>query len=197
MHFWPGGTHRWPNLLVPPPNDVVRDDGPMGTILDDVQQYYYGKIGLAFAGTVFGLVHCLAWLFAFPTSAERIVWRAESLYTGLAFVSWPVPFVLILAFAPSGLGKRSFVVFWVLTVIANVVGHGAEPFAFPDATLRLSLPETILTGQSLTPLLTQIYAAARAALLVLVLKCLFHLPAEAFVLTWADKIPHFVDPRTP
>jgi len=66
MHLWPGGIHRRPKLLFPPPNDVVGDDGPRVIILDDVQQYCYGKIGLAFAGTLFGLVHCFAWSVVFP-----------------------------------------------------------------------------------------------------------------------------------
>ncbi|KAE9371471.1 hypothetical protein N431DRAFT_377193 [Stipitochalara longipes BDJ] len=156
MHFWPGGICRWPNLMFSPPNDVVKDDGPRVTILNGEQQYCYGKIGLALAGTLFGVIHCLAWWFAFPTSVERIVWRAASLYTGLAFVSWPVSFILHLNFFPEEPGRKTFAVLWVLTLIANMV-----------------------------------YAVARASLLVLTLRCLFYLPADAFVRTWADEIPHF------
>jgi hypothetical protein len=155
LHFWPGGIHQRPNLMFPPPNDIVRDDGPRITKHNDVQQYCYGKIGLSLAGTLFGVVHCLAWSLDFPTPAERIVWRTSSLFISLAFVSWPMSFILFLKLA-DGPGRKTFVVLWVLTLISNVV-----------------------------------YALARAALLVLVLRCLFYLPVEAFVLTWADEIPHF------
>jgi hypothetical protein len=156
LHFWPGGIHQRPDLMFPPPNDIVRDDGPRITKHNDVQQYCYGKIGLALAGTLFGVVHCLAWSLDFPTPAERIVWRTSSLFISLVFVSWPMSFILLLKLAPDGPGRKAFVVLWVLTLISNVV-----------------------------------YALARAALLVLVLRCLFYLPVEAFLLTWADEIPHF------
>jgi hypothetical protein len=39
---------------------------------------------LVFGALVFGAVHLLAWNFAFPTPAERIVWRATSVYCSLA-----------------------------------------------------------------------------------------------------------------
>lgn len=155
MHFWPG-ERVCPDPMFPPPNDVVRKDGPGWTKLNGTQQYPYCKIGIALAGTVFGVVHCLGWSFPFPTSAERILWRAASLYISLAFVPWPVSFVLASIFAREGLSYKMLRVMWWLTLIANVI-----------------------------------YAVARAALLVLVSRCLFYLPAEAFVLTWADEIPHF------
>jgi hypothetical protein len=129
---------------------------PEFTKQHDLQQYPYGKIGIALAGTLFGVVHCLAWLSPFPTSAERIVWMAASLYISLAFVSWPVSFVLTSILTPEGLGDKTFWTIWCLTLIANVI-----------------------------------YVVMRIALLVLVLRCLFYLPAEGYVATWADEIPHF------
>jgi hypothetical protein len=155
-HFWPGQTIR-PRLMLPPPNDVVLRDGPKITKnLHGLQQYPYVKIGIALAGTLFGVVHCLAWGFSFPTSVDRIVWRVASIYISLAFVSWPISFILTSIFAPEGLGDRLFWAMWSLTLIGNVI-----------------------------------YAVARLALLVLVFRGLFYLPAGSFVSTWADKIPHF------
>jgi hypothetical protein len=155
MHFWPGETIR-PDIKYPPPNDIVKNVGPEFTKQHGLQQYPYGKIGIALAGTLFGVVHCLAWSSPFPTSAERIVWMAASLYISLAFVFWPISFVLASVLAPERLGDKTFWIMWHLTLIANMI-----------------------------------YVVARIALLVLVLRCLFYLPADGYVATWADEIPHF------
>ncbi|PMD62591.1 uncharacterized protein K444DRAFT_345799 [Hyaloscypha bicolor E] len=135
--------------MFPPPNDVVLKDGPRITQHPNgLQHYPYAKIGIALAGTLFGVVHCLAWGFSFPKSVERIVRRSASLYFGLPFVSWPVSFIPTSIFAPGGPGDRLFRVIWYLTLIANVI-----------------------------------YAVARLALLVLVLRSLFPPPAGSFVST--------------
>jgi hypothetical protein len=119
-HFWPGETFC-PDLMFPPPDDVVLKDGPRITQHPNgLQHYPYVEIGIALAGTLFGVVHCLAWRFPFPTSVERIGWRSASLYISPAFFYWTVSFIPTSIFAPGGLGARLFRVMWYLTLIANV-----------------------------------------------------------------------------
>jgi hypothetical protein len=129
--------------MFPPPDDVVLKDGPRITQhRNDLQHYPYVKIGIALAGTLFGVVHCLVWGFSFPTSIERIVWRSASLYIGLAFFSWPVSFILTSIFAPRGLGDRLFRVMLYLTLIANVI-YAVARLALLDLVFRSLFPSQL------------------------------------------------------
>jgi len=129
--------------MFPPPNDVVLKDGPRITQhRNDLRHYPYVKIGVALAGSLFGVVHCLVWGFSFPTSVERIVWRSASLYIGLAFFSWPVSFILTSIFAPGGLGDRLFRVMWYLTLIANVI-YAVARLALLDLVFRSLFPSQL------------------------------------------------------
>jgi hypothetical protein len=121
LWFWPGESFC-PDIRCPPPNDVVFEDGPKFTKdPNGVQQYCYGKLGIALAGTLFGVIHCIAWSFSFPTSAERIIWRTASLCIALFFVCWPIAFIQRLLIPCRGLGDKAWRVSWSVNLVANLI----------------------------------------------------------------------------
>lgn len=60
-------------------NEVEERDSNFGHDLESVGLTSY--LSLAFAGSVFGAVHCLAWNSTFPTPKERLAWRVCSVAT--------------------------------------------------------------------------------------------------------------------
>ncbi|KAJ7746519.1 hypothetical protein B0H14DRAFT_2541828 [Mycena olivaceomarginata] len=59
------------------------------------KSFRYGTMGMtAFAGAVFGAIHCAAWNTDFPTAAEMWIWRAGSLVIAAMPVGSLLAFVL-------------------------------------------------------------------------------------------------------
>lgn len=120
--------------------------------------------GGAWSGMVFGSLHLLAWNFAFPTAAEKWLWRAAGLMTAV----WPlIPgiFGWCVAMLRRRLGKKAW-----LSQAAVIVFS------------RLFMVPVLLV----IPLL-----CARVFLLVEAYRSLYYLPPESYVTTWTSNVPRF------
>jgi hypothetical protein len=49
----------------------------------DLEGGFLGWAGGVFCGMLFGLLHCAAWDFHFPTPVERLLWRIAAVETSL------------------------------------------------------------------------------------------------------------------
>jgi len=118
--------------------------------------------GALVGGTLFGGLHCLAWDFHFPTSAEKLAWRICSvLISGLPPLS-AVPIGIWMRWNPATEQRKR---------------NQREP--------RKLIPRTLVTA-FLVP-----YMLARLFILVEIIRTLFFLPPEAFVDTWSGSFPHW------
>jgi len=80
------------SMLHPIPNDVEYEIFPKIKSCQLPFTYYF--IGLEIAGVIFGVIHCLAWNFSFPSPAEKLLWRTSSLLTAAWTPVYAVNFVL-------------------------------------------------------------------------------------------------------
>jgi hypothetical protein len=79
------------SILHPIPNDVEYPLFP--TIRGRKLSFSYYFIGLTSTGTLFGIIHCLAWNFHFPSSTDRLLWRISSVVTVAWTPAYAVNFV--------------------------------------------------------------------------------------------------------
>ncbi|KZP07623.1 hypothetical protein FIBSPDRAFT_841118 [Athelia psychrophila] len=124
----------------------TQDDEVKLWMLDQAPTFYAGKpeehqvlfadaIALAFA-IVFGAIHCIAWSFAFPSHAEKLLWRISA----IALVGVPaiyIVFVVLIAMDVKSLAKP--------TLILSTVGI---PFYLLARVVLLVLAFTTLRGLS-------------------------------------------------
>ena len=56
---------------------------------------YSRMVVFAFFGVIFGGLHCIGWIFTYPTTSERNLWRASSLaITAIPFIVAPIDYIL-------------------------------------------------------------------------------------------------------
>jgi hypothetical protein len=67
------------NILKPIPNDAEYPIFPSIKGRKIPVSYYF--VGLTFSGTLFAIIHCLAWNFHFPSATDRLLWRVSSVLT--------------------------------------------------------------------------------------------------------------------
>ncbi|KAI0059779.1 hypothetical protein BV25DRAFT_1918174 [Artomyces pyxidatus] len=116
------------------------------------------------AAMAFGAVHCAAWHYAFPSDAEKLIWRVSS----LAIVALPAATLASLM---------------LLLVVPSC-------FSYPKSILLAKVFGFVwmLVFVVSAPL----YIAARALLLALSFSSLRSLPPEAYrAVQWTLQIPHF------
>lgn len=119
--------------------------------------------GMAWSGMVFGSLHLLAWDFAFPTVAEKWLWRAAALMTAV----WPL--------IPGMFG-------WLVAMLQRGFGRSGR---LNRAAVRVFLQATMV------PVLVVPLLCARLFLLVEAYRSLYYLPPESFVTTWTSNVPRF------
>jgi hypothetical protein len=124
-------------------------------------------------GLVFGGLHCLCWNFAYPSQAERAIWRAASLAITVPFLA---SVLLIFSLTTIYLTIES-----LIDVNDGIMGK-----------LTGIIMDTIrYTGFVLGCLLAFIYVLARIILLVEALVLLRSQPADAFRdVDWTKILPH-------
>jgi hypothetical protein len=123
---------------------------------------------------VFGAIHCIAWRFAFPSDAERILWRVNS----VVITSTPILFA-------------------VMAVVESF------DLIDPEVDLSLALPGVagdflgvlfiglVILLAVLVYICAFVYPIGRVFLLVLPFLSLRALPAEAYLsVHWTTLIPH-------
>ncbi|PVF91975.1 hypothetical protein CPB86DRAFT_666863, partial [Serendipita vermifera] len=122
-------------------------------------------------GTVFGAIHCIAWLYPFPSHVEQVLWRLSS----IAIIGVPA-----LLFIAMGVGI--------------ILGRVEE--RFPE-TRWLYLVVQVIEYIIVYPLLfilfflgPLLYVVSRVVTFVLAFKTLSSLPADAFhTIPWTKWIP--------
>lgn len=119
---------------------------------------------------VFGSIHCIAWYFHFPTSAERIVWR-------ICAVS--------VTCMPAAVMLRSII---RLVALLRVRGEmSSSSMRTKGGKFGGSLLSNVFLG-----LCWNFYAFARLGLLVLAVIGLRNLPMTTFLaVRWAEFLPHY------
>lgn len=122
-----------------------------------------GGAAVAWSGMVFGSLHLLAWEFAFPTVAEKWLWRAAALMTAV----WPL--------IPGMLG-------WLIAMLQRRVGSNV---LVSRTKVRAFLAATIV------PVLAVPLVCARVFLLVEAYRSLYYLPSGSYVTTWTADVPRF------
>lgn len=112
---------------------------------------------------LFGAIHCLAWTFAFPTKAERVLWRVCS---------------LVIAIAPIVVGVRSISRCWDVVTPTDGRWKASRRIA-PDILFFVIM------------VLSPIYVLARIYLLFGALLALRNVPRDALSqINWVNYIPH-------
>ncbi|WPH00125.1 Hypothetical protein R9X50_00294800 [Acrodontium crateriforme] len=122
--------------------------------------------GAAASLLLFGLAHCIAWNFAFPTVYEKVLWQASSIVTGVACLVASFFFAANKSFWRSSLGQR-----------------------LPTGT-NVKISNVI--EQWIHRIVGSAFICARLFTIVEALRSLAFLPPEAFSSTnWTEAIPHF------
>lgn len=104
-----GGTPNI-NILQAIPNDTEYAIFPILKGRKFHFSYYF--VGMTIAGTLFAIIHCLAWNFHFPSSMDRLLWRVSSILTLAWTPVYAVNFILcgnLKNFAPQALQFGQFV----------------------------------------------------------------------------------------
>ncbi|KAF8154286.1 hypothetical protein B0H34DRAFT_753958 [Crassisporium funariophilum] len=78
-----------------------------------------GFAALAIA-SVFGAIHCIAWSFVFPSTAERLTWRICSAFMTVFPVSFTIPFILLWCAASV---YTVYVALMILSIIAYFIAR--------------------------------------------------------------------------
>jgi hypothetical protein len=122
---------------------------------------------------VFGGLHCLCWNFAYPSQAERTIWRVASL-------AITVPF------------PASVVLFVLFAIIGSIIGSLIDVNDGIMGKVTGIITDIIVyTGVVLGCLLAFVYVLARIILLVEALVLLRSQPADAFRdVDWTKILPH-------
>ena len=123
---------------------------------DDTSEVFSG------VGVLFGVIHCLAWHFSFPTHTELLMWRISSVTITVAICY--IPFAYRFIYAREKAGSREF---------------DADDIALEFIITFLS----VFAGV--------VYIIARAITLVLAFTSLRDLPPGAYeTVHWSTFIPH-------
>ncbi|KAN0096738.1 hypothetical protein V8E51_015543 [Hyaloscypha variabilis] len=129
-------------------------------------------VGSISASLIFGLLHCIAWSFMFPTPLEKLLWRISSLFTVLI----PTIYTILSLTIALSTGTRGDV---------NKKGKKKRELAVPfDDTPRC----LIIAGLALS--FGAAYTLARLYVIVEIFRSLFFLPPEAFKTNaWLSALP--------
>ncbi|KDR70783.1 hypothetical protein GALMADRAFT_144278 [Galerina marginata CBS 339.88] len=129
-------------------------------------------IAVSVLSTLFGLIHCLAWFFVFPSRLERFLWRSS------AIVISCVPLIFLI---------RQGIVYLVRLLLDN---------SSPAANRQSNLP-FILLSKFMVVLwwifvaVIPLYVVARIALLIEAFIALRDLPVGAYsAISWTQYLPH-------
>ena len=125
--------------------------------------------GAILSNLVFGLVHCIAWEFTFPTAPEKVLWHVSSITTAVAV---PV----------AGLIMYSFV--RVLDIRWGKKGGKEKAAVRATSRLENSFSSSIFLSTS------ALFLFARVFILVEVLRSLGFQPPTMFATTWSANLPH-------
>lgn len=119
----------------------------------------------AFSGAVFGMIHCLAWNFEFPSHIEQVLWRtSSSIISGLC--------ILIMALS---------LLYIIIKIVKEARGQDPTRHRF----FKPKFTEMVFSTFAVWFVLT------RFSLLVLSVMGLRALPASAFdTVQWSGFIPH-------
>lgn len=129
----------------------------------------------AFSGAIFGMIHCLAWNFEFPSPVEQILWRiSSSIISGLCI------FITIAA-----LGY----------IIYKSLNHQDKPKGGRDGNVRNSAngdqSHSFNITEVVCSILAMCFVLTRISLITLSFMGLRALPASAFdAIQWSGFIPH-------
>jgi hypothetical protein len=113
---------------------------------------------------ILGAFHIAAWNFTFPTETDKLIWRVNSIIT-CAVIPGVVAVVCI-----------ALLIDKALKVVPRMLGWGSD---WHDTLTGFTSGLGIL-----------LYIISRGILTVEMIRCLFYIPPEAFLTTWADNVPH-------
>lgn len=172
--MWDESDMRWVMHMIflsvntPSPSSTSSSNSTSTSSSDTTGQKRLFYTGAA-AGTLFGGLHCLAWGFAFPSGAERVVWRAAALaIVGLSLAVLAGAWAYEVAYAQ----------YW-----NPGAGVGMEK------TKRCFIGMLLLKKLAGVPCV--LYPLARAVLLIVALTSLRDLPESALrTVEWTRVIPH-------
>lgn len=148
----------------------------------------------AFSGAMFGLIHCLAWNFAFPSHVEQVLWRVSStVVAGLCIGVMTIALVFIVRPVRqrgkvarekvSRLGEND-------SSKQNTSTKGEKPSKLSKLKYLLSNHEHLGT-KVLCTIFAVCFVSTRFSLISLSIIGLRALPASAFdTVQWSGFIPH-------
>ncbi|KAI0059747.1 hypothetical protein BV25DRAFT_1808616, partial [Artomyces pyxidatus] len=87
-----------------------------GNATDDPNEFYADVIALG-AAMVFGVVHCVAWNYAFPSHAEKLIWRISS----IAIIATPGALMLIISGIALNIEEAEHRILYPIFIIAAVL----------------------------------------------------------------------------
>lgn len=122
----------------------------------------------AFSGAIFGMIHCLAWNFEFPSLVEEVMWRTcSSIIAGLCLCTMAIALVYI-----------------IIKIVKEIRD--------PDSSSRPSLgPRLTEISKIVCSTFAICFVVTRLSLLVLSIVGLRNLPDSAFdTVQWSGFIPH-------
>ncbi|KAK0475637.1 hypothetical protein EDD18DRAFT_1298165 [Armillaria luteobubalina] len=128
------------------------------------------------AGSLFGVIHCVAWSFSFPSHAEMVLWRFSmtAVVAGLVIGSNGMLFMALVHLINPEWE-------WKLMILFNAPWKKTRPWV---KILRIiSVPMTVVGITS--------YIVARIVLIILAFLQLHSLPLDTFcTVQWTTYIPH-------
>lgn len=134
------------------------------------EKYSLALCGLA--GSLFGVIHCIAWHFQFPTTAEKVMWRVASILVTAAPLLWySIVSAIVMLLKKKTTSEISGASRWVIVLLGSLIRY---------------------IGMALVPVLLYSYFLARLLLVIESFVSLRSLSPEAFqVVAWTTFIPHF------
>ncbi|KAH6619005.1 hypothetical protein C7974DRAFT_342103 [Boeremia exigua] len=146
-----------------------------------VEVYYFFPIMLLVAGSVYGLVHLIAWNGPFTTPIQRWMWRVSCLIIASPTVIVAFGFLALKLFDAVEYENWAYVVFAPLWLLGK-----AFKAIFPEDSTQWNIAIFVLLG-----VLGLTYLAARVYLLVECFINISQLPPEVYqVPQWSQYIPH-------
>jgi hypothetical protein len=125
--------------------------------------------GSIFCAVLFGLVHCIAWNFYFPSSVEKLLWRVASVSTSSLPICWGISGALEIARINERNERSDSKSLNFMVKFLRLINDYIQP------------PLEFSTGI--------IYIIARLFLIVETFRALSFLPPEVFHTTWANLFP--------
>jgi hypothetical protein len=134
--------------------------------------YLVFMFGSCLSGVVFGLLHCIAWNFNFPSSLERSLWRYACIITIV------IPVGALLFPLTLFVGERI------------IYAKEAKGKANSIAMLTKLKDGILLTVIVLNGVVISLFGCARLYMIFEVFRSLFYLPPDAFRTSWASSLPY-------